>query len=155
MLLSKNCGVEESSAPFSNHFFKGVPSMRYKREEPFRYEFNPPLSCTFSIVEIDNKNVNTGNADGQIIDLSPKGVKLVSKLNIPLGKQEVKIKLNFRINIETIYVVGILVWRKELNHLGFQYGVKFVNISVLPEVIMEELKIFIKQKMVSKITKKG
>ncbi|MBO1513927.1 PilZ domain-containing protein [Metabacillus bambusae] len=120
--------------------------MRYKREEPFRYEFNPPLSCTFSIVEIDNKNINTGNADGHIIDLSPKGVKLTSKLNIPLGKQEVKIKLNFRINIDMIYVVGILVWRKELNHLGFQYGVKFVNISVLPEVIMEELKTFIKQK---------
>jgi hypothetical protein len=28
--------------------------MRYKREETFRYEFNPPLSCSFTIVKVDN-----------------------------------------------------------------------------------------------------
>jgi hypothetical protein len=121
--------------------------MRYKREETFRYEFNPPLSCSFTIIEVNSLNVNTGVADGEIIDLSPKGTKLASKLDIPLGKQEVKIKLSFKINTEVIIAVGVLVWR-EYNHLSFQYGVKFVNISVLPEVITEELKIFAKQKKV-------
>jgi hypothetical protein len=121
--------------------------MRYKREETFRYEFNPPRSCSFTIVEVDNLPVSTGSADGEIIDISPKGLKLRTKLSIPLGKQEVKIKLRFKLNVEVIIAVGVLIWRNESNLQDFRYGLKFVNISVLPEVIMEELKIFVKQRM--------
>jgi hypothetical protein len=49
--------------------------------------------------------------------------------------------------VEVIIAVGVLIWRNESNLQDIQYGLKFVNISVLPEVIMEELKIFVKQKI--------
>lgn len=119
--------------------------MNYKREEAFRYEFTPPLPCSFSIVAIGNKKMETKKAKGEIIDLSPQGAKLAAKLNIPLGKEEIKIKINFTINTGNIMAVGVLVWAKNANPFGFQYGVKFINTSV-QEVITEELKEFAKHK---------
>lgn len=46
--------------------------MIYKRDEAFRYVFNPPLSCFFSIVEVNHINVHTGIGEGEIIGLTPE-----------------------------------------------------------------------------------
>ena len=119
--------------------------MQYKRKEPFRYTFNPSLPCIFNIVEVDNVPFESKNAEGNLIDISPSGAKLASKLDIPINQKNIKIKLSFKINSDMIYAVGTLVWRKE-SQLGINYGVQFVNVSVLTDVIMEELKMYAKQK---------
>ncbi|MCM3443397.1 PilZ domain-containing protein [Metabacillus halosaccharovorans] len=119
--------------------------MQYKRNEPFRFTFTPPVDCTFTIVEIDHIMVNSKNAAGKLIDLSPNGAKIASNLDIPINTKKVKVNMKFKINLDTILAVGILVWKKEHTQLGNSYGVQFENTSVLTDVITEELKLYAKQ----------
>ncbi len=119
--------------------------MIYKRKESFRFTFNPPPACIFNIVEVDNMRLDSRNAEGILIDISPSGAKLASKLDIPIHHKKIKIKLSFKINEDTIYANGILIWKKT-TQLGNNYGVQFVNASDLTDVIMEELKTYVKLK---------
>jgi hypothetical protein len=120
--------------------------MYYKRGEAFRYEFDHPLQCSFKIVEIDHKNIGTGLGNGEIIDLSPHGLRLDTDLNIPFGDHEVKLDITFKINSAVIETVGVLVWRKDHIQSHYQYGVEFVNSSEMYDIITEELKAFVKMK---------
>lgn len=119
--------------------------MIYKREESFRYQFSQPLTCTFSIVEIESESVSTGVARGELLDLSPKGLRLGSSLNIPQGSKSVTLKVTFKMNEETIIADSVIVWKKKSIHLGYQYGLEFINTSDLPELITKQLKMFAKQ----------
>ena len=121
----------------------GVTPMIYKRGETFRYEFNPAIDCAFSIIRFANKSIESGKGQGKIIDISPNGCKLSSKLNIPV-ENEVTIKIRFKINNELIEAVAVLIWKRMDKHSLYIYGVKFVNTKEIEDLITNELKIFFK-----------
>ena len=56
--------------------------MNYKRKSPFRYTFSEPITVYFKIVNINGKRIETSEGTASMIDLSPKGMKLKSSLDL-------------------------------------------------------------------------
>lgn len=119
--------------------------MKYKRETAFRYTFKEPLPAFFKIVMIDNKLVETSEGYAKIIDISPRGLKLNSELDIPnTEERRIKLSIRFSINDEDFLFVGDIVWKKQEGKT-INYGIElFVDDSAEIEII-KQLKIYSKK----------
>lgn len=116
--------------------------MQYKREEGFRYVFGEPLLAEFSIEHIDGKSTNSKPGNAKIIDISPKGAKITSKLQIPMEKG-ITISLSFTLNEKKFMIISDIVWRKEL--FGeYQYGLESKMTNEEQNHLVNELKIYAK-----------
>src|SRR5690625_4269969 len=103
--------------------YTGDNKMRYKRKEAFRYEFDKPLTALFEITDIDEKSVSTSQGEAEIIDLSPTGIKLQSKLNIPdIDLKSIRLSLTFELNDQQFIVNGLIVWKKDKG-ISVHYGI--------------------------------
>lgn len=97
--------------------------MRFKRQEPFRYQFGQPLPCTFRITRIGEREVETDKGAAEIHDISPRGIRMETNLNLPIdsAKGELEVELQFKIVDQPIVVRGIVIWKKAYAN-EFQYG---------------------------------
>ncbi|MEG0450246.1 MAG: PilZ domain-containing protein [Lysinibacillus sp.] len=114
--------------------------MIFKRKEGFRFKFDEPIQTTFSIVE-NGEALAGEKAIAQIIDISPKGIKMFS--DVIVGKNEVinpQLELQFVLDTRSIHVYGEIMWSRPFGK-GRQYGVFFHNQAVVEELIIEELKL--------------
>jgi len=119
--------------------------MLYKRTEYFRHTFSKPLDAKFRIMMTDGTGQESGLGDCSIIDLSPGGAKLYSKLNIPFQRDVVHLHLNFTLYQVEIDVQGLIVWKKTFGD-GYTYGFEFKEDSLKEQLIVNELKLFRKFK---------
>lgn len=94
--------------------------MRYKRNEPFRYIFETPIETVFKINEINGVKAETKTCSAKILNICPRGIKLLSDLGIPIIPSKV-IK-------------------------GFSYGIKFEENKKNEIKLLDELK-FLFQKV--------
>ncbi|MFJ7950822.1 PilZ domain-containing protein [Lysinibacillus sp. NPDC096418] len=114
--------------------------MFFKRSEGFRYKFEEPLQTTFTIVENGNAD-ETEAAIGEILDISPRGVKMYSTVDLNAGKAICpQLEVRFVIDSQTIVAYGEVMWSRPYMK-GKQYGVFFNNQEPLEDLIVEELKL--------------
>jgi len=95
--------------------------------EAFRVNFFIK-KCAYSILEIANQtSIDNSWKEGEIRDLSFKGMKLISDFDLPV-KKRVKLKIKFNLGDEDFTLVGIIV-RQEIykDEPQMIYGIQFMN----------------------------
>ncbi|QOY34063.1 PilZ domain-containing protein [Anaerobacillus isosaccharinicus] len=116
--------------------------MKYRREEILRYEFTEKVICDFKII---NDLPNESNfLEGQVVDLSPSGLKLFSSVDLPTEKKLI-LYVEFTINVEPIRFSADLIWKKNVGN-GFHYGLKQQGTSEDKQLLINELKLYAKTK---------
>ncbi|BAU29668.1 PilZ domain-containing protein [Aneurinibacillus soli] len=118
--------------------------MQYKRQEGFRLAFPDGLAGTFRILRLEEKNVNSREGDALIHDISPKGAKFSTALDLPLYRGELEVSLHFTLYHEPFDIRGILKWQQE--KMGRQvYGMTFLADSYRESELLSELKEYHKE----------
>ena len=124
--------------------------MRYRREEPFRFVFDEQIPARFSIIEANGRAVDTQEGAAKIVDLSLSGLKIESKLSIPLSSDNrVKISIRFKLNGFEYKLNGEIVWKKSYLH-EFHYGIKLFSDENVQNELIKQLKNLSKLKKESK-----
>ncbi|WP_169864787.1 PilZ domain-containing protein [Sutcliffiella halmapala] len=116
--------------------------MKYKRNEPFRYEFGVPVDMNFFISRIDGKSASSSEGEGKMLDISPSGLRMQSSLNIPSNK-DIELTLQITIGNQELSLIGKIVWQKKV-YPSYQYGVELIS-EAFEEQIISALKEFQKQ----------
>jgi len=119
--------------------------MHFKREEPFRFLFETPIVGTFSIAKYDNKEIDSKPGPLSVIDLSPKGIKIITPLDLPIFNHQIQLKISFYLNEKPIHITGLCVW-KEKRHTEYLYGIEAFNDMEEQAILITELKTYAKKK---------
>lgn len=117
--------------------------MLYNRKEAFRHTFNNPIPGTFQLIvegekedeiEFSNKGVCS------IVDLSPSGIRIYSKLDIPKRPgYPIHLAIEVLLTDKPLKLVGNLVWKKAYMD-GHQYGIDLKTDEKIEFRIIGELK---------------
>lgn len=128
--------------------------MIFRRQESFRYTFNKPIDCTFKIVKIDDSEVNSEFGNGQIIDISPNGLKMISSLNLSPTLRKVEIQVHFSIDETNFITPGLIQWqKKEWSLNAYSYGIQLVCSEEIAATIINGLKKHAENALKSRKTK--
>ncbi|MBH0230973.1 EAL domain-containing protein [Halobacillus yeomjeoni] len=103
---------------------KKEKKQKEERRSYFRLEFDAPLRGNMLITEVRGKAVQTGNTEILIKDISVGGLKFTSSLNLPV-RPDIKMKFQIHLMGETLDVFGKVVWKNEMKHETYDYGVEF------------------------------
>ncbi|ADU30481.1 PilZ domain-containing protein [Evansella cellulosilytica] len=115
--------------------------MRYKREEPFRYEFGKPVTCHMHITSINDKKISSTKGNAEIMDISPKGIKLKSTLDLAANNNDIEVQLQFKLANDELKLDGKLMWQKaEFN--DFSYGVELFHDEQIEQLLIKEIKLY-------------
>jgi hypothetical protein len=112
----------------------------YKRNEGFRLTFKDPIPGTFLILMIQGKSAGENKGILRIIDMSLKGAKVFSTLQLPTPNTQIKMETT--INEQPITIDGELIWNKQVNN-GHTYGVSFDPHSYSEQQLLSELKSYV------------
>ncbi len=117
--------------------------MLYNRKEAFRHTFNNPIPGTFQLIvegekedeiEFSNKGVCS------IVDLSPSGIRIYSKLDIPKRPgYPIHLAIEVLLTDKPLKLVGNLIWKKAYMD-GHQYGIDLKTDEKIEFRIIGELK---------------
>jgi hypothetical protein len=100
--------------------------LRYKRDEPYRFEFIEPISANFYI-DKPALNVNQFTTNElKLVDISLRGIKIETDLNIPLI-EDITLTTNIKIGSYNFTLIGNIVWRKRVTSSQFNYGIKLTS----------------------------
>lgn len=123
---------------------QGDRVMISNRKESFRYVFKTPLPALFTIEKVADKKVTTAEGEAHIIDLSPKGMKIISKLNIPTKhEKDIHLSIAFELNNTTLGYVGKLIWKNE-KHPLYEYGIHLITDESEQREVINQLKHYAK-----------
>lgn len=118
--------------------------MIYRRKTNFRYTFESPIPAYFRIIKIDGKLVNTSEGEAKIINISPEGIKLSSKLNIPkIDNRFIKIFVRFNLNQKGFEFKGDIIWKKKKG-ASCDYGIDMDVDEEERTELIKQLKIYSK-----------
>ncbi|RXT06526.1 PilZ domain-containing protein [Ammoniphilus sp. CFH 90114] len=109
----------------------------YRRQEGFRFVFNPPIIGSFQLTHIQGVETNSDKwGFMSVLDISLSGAKLATDLDFPHLKSKIVAKL--KIHEHELNLIGDIVWKKKgVPHC--LYGIKFTDASY-KERIFTELK---------------
>lgn len=124
--------------------------MGFRRKESFRFVFNEPLEASF-IAYIDGKKINENGYPCEIFDISPRGMKLYTDLDIEanLRQHHIQFEVQFVLNVMNIQAIGDVIWSKHYAN-GKQYGLFFKEQSDIDDLIISEMKIRRKKEIFEK-----
>ncbi|WNF35865.1 PilZ domain-containing protein [Bacillaceae bacterium IKA-2] len=117
--------------------------MKYKREETFRYVIVEKLNCKFKIISARGQQFDSSYSNGDLLDISPSGLKIFSPLDISPQKNVV-FYVEFTLNNQPIKLNATLIWKKNVGN-GYQYGLKHHGSKEEVRMLIEELKIYAKK----------
>lgn len=112
---------------------KGEDTVRYKRNEAWRYEFMTPHDATFYISGLKERDHQSSSGKGVMLNISPGGLRLKTLLSLP---DKEGMRLTFAIDIagQTITPEGHIIWKKS-DGKHFIYGVDFVTDEFEQQII--------------------
>jgi hypothetical protein len=113
--------------------------MRFKRQEAFRYQFGQPLPCTFRIVRIGDKEIDSEKGTAEIHDISPRGMKIETAYNIPPHPKVIQTEFTFILNDVELSFLGTFVWQKKFAN-DYYYGVQLSLSHEQEEILIREIK---------------
>ena len=110
--------------------------MEYRRRESFRHVLVHEVPVTYNCQGDGIKMYRQGN----IVEISPSGLKLFTEENLPYEKGEIELDLSFNLYSKPINVRGDVRWKKAIGG-GYQYGVYMNTVDEHQELIISELKL--------------
>ncbi|MCP3029042.1 PilZ domain-containing protein [Halobacillus sp. A5] len=99
--------------------------MRYQRQESLRYTFKTPPPTEFTIIQIKDYPVQTSHGSGTILNLSPNGLLLFTKLKMPFNKH-VRLLLQTAFFQQTTEWKAEVVWGKQAGAY-YHYGLALLD----------------------------
>ncbi|WP_374193935.1 PilZ domain-containing protein [Alkalihalobacillus sp. BA299] len=78
--------------------------------------------------------------DGQILDLSPNGIKIKTSVDLPL---ETELHISFSLNNIQFDVTGTIRWKKDYINYIIE-GIQLQNDAFVQKSLINELKLFVK-----------
>jgi len=115
--------------------------MVYKRQEGFRFVFDPPINGIYKVMKINNVEISSSYEVMSIIDISPKGAKL--EIDLDFLYSNTTISIAFKLNKKGIHLTGQTVWKKGYAGRVF-YGIKFNENSYSETELLKEIKSYSK-----------
>ncbi|MDQ0205625.1 PilZ domain-containing protein [Alkalicoccobacillus murimartini] len=98
--------------------------MRYKRDESFRYDFQPVLDGTFCIVQVNHQEVKASNGKLSITNLSPKGIGIETQYDLPdPNNYAVTLQVECTLEEQPLTFEGAIQWKRPLS-TGYSYGLE-------------------------------
>ncbi|WP_458413646.1 PilZ domain-containing protein [Schinkia sp. CFF1] len=126
--------------------------MKFRRQESFRYTFNSPIDCLFRIIKIDDDSKSSEFGKGQIIDISPSGLKMLSSLNLSPSHKKIEIEVRFTIDNRPYEIPGMILWQKrDFLKNEYSYGIKLDSSEEISSTIIESLKKHAEQTLKKKL----
>ncbi|WPZ20006.1 PilZ domain-containing protein [Geobacillus subterraneus] len=105
--------------------------MRFKRQEPFRYQLGQPLSA--ELIASD------GQHSVLIHDISPHGMKLEAKKRLPFSREGSEVEVSFAVGGVSLTVSGRLVWERPFARI-YYYGIRLHVTKQEEERLIEAIK---------------
>ncbi|WP_108670161.1 PilZ domain-containing protein [Peribacillus acanthi] len=118
--------------------------MKYKRDEPFRYQFPEPISGHFVITSIKGLSGQSKKGKIELLDISQRGCKFQSLLDIPITNG-IMFEITITLNGNLITLPGKIAWKKRKLKL-YEYGYSIETDEELEKVILTEVKEFVRNK---------
>ena len=121
-------------------------SYNFRREEPFRYEFEHPIEASFKIIKVNDKDIESKTGHSNILDISPNGLKLITKFDLQVEEnKKIEIQTTFTLNSNPITLPGFLMWQNfDYVHQKYMYGVQFDINEHERQSLIDELKLYAK-----------
>jgi hypothetical protein len=94
------------------------------KREYFRIGLQIPLSAQLKIVGINNTSVDTKFASICVTDISAGGLRIHSKLDLPLNI-DLLLEFSFSLFNKEMKVLGTIVRKSSLSSSMYEYGVRF------------------------------
>ena len=113
--------------------------MEYKRKESFRYKLINPIDLACMVKHPDRETAI--RAEGTIIDISPRGLRVGFEKMLPTDVDECTLLLNFVIYERTFEIAGETVWDRPDGEGLYTYGVRLNIDDRMQESIIEDLKL--------------
>ncbi|KGA97217.1 hypothetical protein AJ85_03495 [Alkalihalobacillus alcalophilus ATCC 27647 = CGMCC 1.3604] len=111
----------------------------FKRNEGFRLSFKERIVGKMSTRGIQGIDIESNTGSIQIIDMSLKGMKVISELQLPVATN---VLLVFMILDQPFYLSGELIWRKDRQQ-SCMYGVKLEPDSYSEKELLGALKKYV------------
>lgn len=124
----------------SQHHLKNQSKKTFKRNEGFRLSFKEPVQTTFTILQIEEKEVTSKEGEIKFVDISLKGAKLLCNLSLPVSNTVISIE--YPLAKEPFFIQGELIWKKDTSE-GFIYGIQFLSESYSEETLLQTLKEYV------------
>lgn len=118
-------------------------SLIFKRDEAFRYTFVNPIPAIFTMIQVNDREVNSSPGMAKIIDISPEGLRFSTNLRIPDVNANIVLSIIFKLNETELTFNGEIVWTKEMGSI-VEYGIHLLADDTEKDMIIEELKIYSK-----------
>lgn len=99
--------------------------MRYRRHETLRYTFETPPPASFKLIKVGEKHVHSSTGAGQVIDISPGGMKLFTTVHIP-SEKKVQLFVHTSIAYVNLSFTADVVWGNQVKD-GYHYGLDFIE----------------------------
>ncbi|WP_017434060.1 PilZ domain-containing protein [Saccharococcus caldoxylosilyticus] len=112
--------------------------MRFKRQEPFRYQFGQPLACSLRVAGIGGQQKEEEYI-AYIHNLSPHGMKLETLQRIPYEHGKTTVEIAFSINNAPLRFFGKIVWEKPFGRT-YYYGMRLLVSAEGEEMLIREIK---------------
>ena len=114
--------------------------MQFKRQEGFRFVFNEPIPANFTILNGDTQFNEYPTYTCQILDLSPRGIKIYTEGEIGENKSvPIQLEICFVLDVTTIIAHGKVVWSKTIGQ-GKQMGIQIIDQPEIVDLIINEMK---------------
>ncbi|OES43773.1 PilZ domain-containing protein [Domibacillus iocasae] len=120
--------------------------MYYKRKEAFRYVFPESIPTACEVYQYSNGvKVKIQTFTAYILDISPNGMKIVSKTDVEL-KSDFILIFSFQLSGTLIQFTGQLIYKRHARD-SFEYGVQSDGSDVLKNQIVSALKVYTKEQL--------
>lgn len=94
-----------------------------RRKAPFRYVLDKPIEFELYIVSLNFTSAPKKPVSAQMHDISRSGCLVSLPLEIPVGKNRIRVALDFVLNEQPLHFEGLLKWNKEEEGRHY-YGVE-------------------------------
>lgn len=119
--------------------------LEYRRKESFRHVLIHEVPVTYSV----KKDGMRAYRKGQIIDISPSGLKMFTEVDLSSNNEMNDLDLSFTLFSKQINVKGDIRWKKAFGD-GYYYGIDMDNVEEHQELIISELKLRRKKEVLEK-----
>ena len=113
--------------------------MEYKRKESFRHKLINPIDLACTVKHPDRETAV--RAEGKIIDISPRGLRVGFDKKLPTDVSESTLLLSFVIHERTFELTGETVWDRPNGQGLYTYGIRLHIDDRMQESIIGDLKL--------------
>ncbi len=117
-------------------------TVRYKRDESFRYTFEPSIRGTFHILTLNGQEVQMAEGELSILDLSPGGIRMKTQYKLPdPASYTIILEIQFHMEDHPLCLKGSVQWMKPVAS-DYQYGLELLSSDKEKEDVIGALKRF-------------